>query len=164
MTIIEEVLSFARDYINTPSERTRERDEKIKKAYRSCFNRQLHLGCRDCLIDAIFEIKKQMEKEPCRYRLKPGALLQDYFGNKRPVTDKTLTDELAEYYLSTNPGLAKYFAYIPPKDAELSIVKSFEQMTKADLLAYCTEHFIEDLEAWERLSRPKLIEYINGKE
>ena len=158
-----ETLSFAREYINDPKSRTREQEEQIRKAYWSCFHRQLRIGCHTCYIEAIFEIQAYMEKEPCKYKLKPGALLQDFYGDKPPVTDKTITDELAEYYLRTNPGLAKYFAYIPPVEQELEIFATFESMTKGQLMAHCDDHYPEEREQWEKMKKNELIDYLNSK-
>ncbi len=66
-----------------------------------------------------------MESKPCRYRLKPGALLQAFGDASKTCTNHNLTDELAEYHLRTNPGVAHLFSIIPPRPEptkELEIV------------------------------------------
>lgn len=121
MTVIEEVLEFAHIYVSNRKEQTKERKRKIAKAYKQVFGRNMNIGCSTCYIESIFEIKRQMERKPCKYRLKPGVLLQAFGDETKTVTNKNLTDELAEFHLRTNPGTRKYFAIVPPEDEESNL-------------------------------------------
>ena len=56
MTVVEEVVSFARDYINNPANRTEERKQKIRKALRHLTGQFLNFGCSTCYIEAVFKI------------------------------------------------------------------------------------------------------------
>lgn len=123
MDIISEVLTFSRDYVN--GNQTEERKQKIAAAYFQVFGERMNIGCKTCYIEAIFLIRKKMESKPCRYRLKPGALLQAFGDASKTCTNINLTDELAEYHLRTNPGVASLFSIIPPMpepEKELEIV------------------------------------------
>lgn len=114
MTTVEEVVLFTREYINDPKTRTRERKDKIRTAYRILTGENLVTNCSSCLIETLFKIKKIMEKQPCKYLLKPGALLQAFSDTSKTCTNANLTDELAEWHLTHNPGTACLFSKIPP--------------------------------------------------
>ena len=122
MTTIEEVISFSREYCGNIKSQTKERKQKIASAYKQCYGRPMNIGCGTCYIEAIFEIKKYMEKKPCKYRLKPGVLLQAFGDESKSVTNINLTDELAEFHLRTNPGCARYFSVMPEPEKELEII------------------------------------------
>ena len=156
------MLEFAREYINNPDARTHERDREISNAYFQCFQRRLATGCRTCYVEALIEILNYMEKETCDYKLKPGVVLQDFYGTHRPVTNKTMTNEDAQYYLKTNPGLRKFFAVIPDEgeDKELDVIKDFSKMTKEALLTVCKEKFPDDEDFWSKMSKKDLVEYL----
>jgi hypothetical protein len=111
MELIQEVLAFSRDYAN--GNQTTERKQKIAIVYKKVTGENLNIGCGTCYIEALFLIKKFMEKTPCKYQLKPGALLRAFGDESKTCTNKNLTDELAEWHLTNNPGTAKYFAKIP---------------------------------------------------
>lgn len=118
MTTLEEVIAFSHEYCSNIKSQTKEKKQKIASAYRQLFGKPMNEGCGTCYVEAIFEIKKFMEKEPCKYRLKPGVLLQAFGDESKNATNINLTDELAEYHLRTNPGCAKYFAIIPVVEPE----------------------------------------------
>jgi hypothetical protein len=120
MDLIEEILTFSRDYVN--GNQTTERKQKIAAAYKNLFGENLRTGCGTCYIEAIFKIKKRIEMKPCSYRLKPGALLRAFGDESKTCTNENLTDELAEYHLRTNPGCARLFSIIPPPPLELKII------------------------------------------
>ena len=120
MELIQEVLAFSRDYAS--GNQTSERKRKIAAAYRQLTGENLRVGCGTCYIEAIFKIKKYMEKKPCSYRLKPGAVLTAFGDETKTCTNENLTDELAQYHLSTNPGCAKWFSVMPAPPKELKIV------------------------------------------
>jgi hypothetical protein len=114
MTIVEEVLAFTRAYVNNQAVRTRENKEKIRVAYRQVTGEQLTTNCGTCLIEALFKIKMIMEKQPCKYLLKPGALRTPIFGDtSTQFTNANITDELAEMDLRLNPGAKIYYSRIP---------------------------------------------------
>jgi len=121
MTLLEEVKAFARDYVN--GNQTRERTEKVKAAYRQITGTNLHTNCGTCLTEAIFKILRHMERPPCRYRLKKGAILQPFGGGI--ITNDNLTDAIAEECLRTIRGAASLFAEMPappPPEPELKII------------------------------------------
>lgn len=128
--MVQEVLSFMREYVNDPSFRTKERDQKIKSAYRQLTGEQLIISCRTCLVEALFKIKKIMEKKHCSYRLKPGALLRAFGDESKTCTNANLTDELAEYHLRTNPGCRGLFSIIPEPEEVMSNLKIVPPETK----------------------------------
>lgn len=74
-------------------------------------------GCGDCYRDAYMLIKiklkrdKSMPKEP-DYKLKAGAIIQ-FFGESKVYTNSSLTNEVAERYISLNPNNIAMFAKYP---------------------------------------------------
>ncbi len=108
----EIVKGFAREFINDPSARTKERKQIIAKVYKSLTDGPINSTCDTCLIEAIFKILSLMEKKPCSYRLQKGALLRVMGDESKTCTNDNLTDELAEFHLRTNPGCRKYFTVI----------------------------------------------------
>lgn len=115
MDLIQEVLTFSRDYVN--GNQTQERKRKIAAAYKSLFGENLKIGCGTCYIEAIYKIKSKMTKAPCSFRLKPGALLRSFGDESKTCTNANLTDELAEYHLRTNPGCIRLFSV--PTESEI---------------------------------------------
>ena len=114
MTIIDEVIAFSREYINNRSYRTVDRKQKIKKALRSLTGEVLNASCSTCYIEALFKIIKRFEMAtPKGYELKQGVLLQAFGHPEKTVTNKQLTDEIAEWYLQHYPQKAIYFSKIP---------------------------------------------------
>lgn len=139
MGIIEEVLAFSRDYVN--GNQTTERRNKIASAYRQITGEILRVGCSTCYIEAIFKIKKAMEKKPCSYRLVPGAVLSAFGDESKTCTNANLTDELAEFHLRNNPGVLKWFAIypnplpwheVPAKELEIVPVVKTEEVKPAE--------------------------------
>ncbi len=128
MDLVQEVLAFSRDYAN--GNQTKERKQKIAAVYKSLLGEHLKIGCSTCYIEAIFKIKMYMEKKPCSYKLKPGALLRAFGDESKTCTNANLTDELAEFHLRTNPGVARLFSYIPPAPKELQIVPPVKKEVK----------------------------------
>ena len=67
-----------------------------------------------------------MEKVQSKYLLKPGALLQAFGDESKTMTNSNITDELAEWHLKNNPGVAIYFSRMAeapsPAPAEVEIV------------------------------------------
>lgn len=121
--MVQEILSFMREYVNDPSSRTNERNQKIKSAYRQLTGETLRIGCHTCYVEALFKIKKIMEKKSCSYRLKPGALLRAFGDESKTCTNANLTDELAEYHLRTNPGCRGLFSIVPEPEEVMSDLK-----------------------------------------
>jgi hypothetical protein len=114
MVLIDEVVSFARSYINKRSYRTEERKAKIKEALLQLTGEKLNFGCSTCYIEALFKILNyQKMATPKGYELKKGVLLQAFGDASKTCTNLTLTDELAEWYLKHYPEKAVLFARIP---------------------------------------------------
>lgn len=111
MTNYEEVRAFAREYINGAV--TRERRLKIAEAYYRLTGDRLRITCDTCYIEAIFKIIKHMERKPCRYRLKKGAVLQAFGDESKFCTNDNLTDELAEWHIRNTRGALSLFSVMP---------------------------------------------------
>jgi hypothetical protein len=117
LPLIEEVNSFCREYIDVKDQRTPERNEKIKAAYRELTGKSVRGNCGTCLIEALLTINKLSKMGVCNYHLKdtPGHTGRlTAFGNySKNCTNKNLTNELAEWHLRVNPGCAKRFDRMP---------------------------------------------------
>lgn len=111
MNRLEEVKAFARDYID--GNQTRERRMVIRAAYFQITGQNLRITCSTCFIEAIFKILKFMEKKPCKYQLKKGAVLQAFGNADMFATADNLTDERAEWHLRNTRGAASLFAVMP---------------------------------------------------
>lgn len=48
-----------------------------------------------------------------KYQLKAGVLLQAFSDASKVMTNKNITDELAEWHLKNNPACARYFSILP---------------------------------------------------
>jgi hypothetical protein len=119
MDLIEEVLAFSREYVN--GKVTKERKDKIAAAYKKLTGENLRISCGTCFIEAIFKIKKIMERVPCKYRLKPGALLRTFGDESKTCTNANLTNELADFHLRNNPGCIRLFS-VPTEEVIRQIV------------------------------------------
>jgi hypothetical protein len=116
-----EVKAFAREYI--AGVKTNERRRKISEAYFRLTGERLRITCETCYIEAIFKILRHMERPPCRYRLKKGAVLQGFGDASKFCTNDNLTDELAEWHLQNTRGAASLFAVMPaPIETESKLV------------------------------------------
>lgn len=129
--MVEEVIKFMREYVNDPSSRTKEKDQKIKAVYRQLTGEILRINCHTCYVEALFKIKKIMEKKSCSYRLKPGALLRAFGDESKTCTNNNLTDELAEYHLRTNPGCRKLFSIVPEPEETDKVLDIVPPVTTA---------------------------------
>lgn len=128
MTAAEEVSLFARDYINFRSFRTTVRKRKIREAYEAVTGKRIKITCSTCYVEAIYEILNNIQMTKKGYELKKGVLLQAFGDASKTCTNDTLTDELAEWYLTHYPEKAIYFSRIPvrpkPKPpANVTIIK-----------------------------------------
>lgn len=110
-TPAEQVREFARAFIN--GERNDERRAVIRAAYKQLTGFDLRRSCGTCYIEAIFKILNTMERKPCRYRLKKGAVLFAFGDADRTATCNNLTDELAEWHLRHTRGCAMFFDNLP---------------------------------------------------
>ena len=116
MDLVQEVLTFSRDYVN--GNQTYERKRKIAAAYKSLFGENLKIGCSTCYVEAIFKIRNKMTQVQSKFRLKPGALLRSFGDESKTCTNANLTDELAEYHLRTNPGCIRLFSVPSPEEIQ----------------------------------------------
>jgi hypothetical protein len=116
--------SFARVYVNSKEERTPERNELIKKAYKELTGKTAR-NCGTCLIEALFEILKILKMGVCHYHLKDTkghtGRLRAFGDFSKNCTNKNLTDELAEWHLARNPACAKFFDVMPGKTPDYGI-------------------------------------------
>jgi hypothetical protein len=123
MTPREEVLSFAREFVNNPKNRTQERKQQIKTVYKELFGELFNLRCGSCYIAACIKIVKFANPKPIKnikvmatldYQLKPGAILQA-FGHREKNVFKAeqLTNDLAEWHIKNDPSCIRKFAKLP---------------------------------------------------
>lgn len=113
MTLIDEVISFSRDYINVKQFRTSVRKAKIRKAYEELTGQKIKITCNTCYIEALLTITNSKEMATARYELKKGVLLQAFGDASKTCTNDTLTDELGDWYMKHYPEKAVLFARIP---------------------------------------------------
>lgn len=153
-TLYKEIESFARDFIN--GNRTPERKLLISRAYKQLTGNNLKKSCSTCYIEAIFKIIEKMKapKEICRYRLKKGARLRAFSDESKTCTNDNLTDELAEWHLARNPGLAGKFEVMPKEPV---IYNPYADMSYNDLRAEAVKVGIK-----AKGSREDLIEAIDA--
>jgi hypothetical protein len=111
MAAADEVKAFAREYIN--GKKTAERTKIVQQAYSQLFGTPLRIRCGTCVIEAIFKILKQMDRKPCRYQLKTGAVLVAFGQADKIATNANLTDELAEWHLRNTRGASTLFSKMP---------------------------------------------------
>jgi hypothetical protein len=130
MNAIDEVLLFARDYVDVKQFRTSYRKQKIREAYEIATGKKIIITCSTCYIEALMEILKYNPMATKKgYELKKGVLLQAFGDASKTCTNDTLTDELAEWYLRHFPEKAIYFSKIPVNKvkpappADIKIVK-----------------------------------------
>lgn len=113
MTIVEEVQSFARDYINLREYRTSDRKLKIRQALRYLTGEKINFGCSTCYIEALFRIIKITKMATSKYELKKGVVLQAFGDASKTCTNNTITDELGDWYMRFHPEKLVYFARYP---------------------------------------------------
>mgnify|MGYP001558695782 CR=1 FL=1 len=115
MTQLENVLSFAREYINRPKSRTSQQRILIRDVYKQLIGDVVSETCGSCYIAALIKIIKLNKRKMATsdYVLKPGAILQAFGDASKIATNKNLTNELAEWYLKNVPGSARKFAKMP---------------------------------------------------
>ena len=111
--IIDEVQSFARDFINFKSFRTSGRKAKIREAYKALTGDNIRVSCSTCYIEALMLIINSQPMASRNYELKRGVLLEAFGDASKTCTNDTLTDELAEWYLTNHPEKKIYFAKMP---------------------------------------------------
>jgi hypothetical protein len=72
-------------------------------------------GCNTCYYDAYVKLLLIKEIMPdCDFQLRSGALLKDLIFKKQKMVSKhNITNELALYYLKTQPIYRKFFTVMP---------------------------------------------------
>ena len=95
----------------------------IFKTYKQIMNKVWNVTCKSCYFDcyaALYGLtrinnKTLEEMENKIYELKPGVLLEGwrYGDNSKMCTNKNLTNELAEWFLSKCPPTIKLFSVYP---------------------------------------------------
>jgi hypothetical protein len=96
--------------------------EAVVRLYNSVMHSPMPKTCSNCVSDAFFELYNIWKRDPqhfddlynCEYRLRGGVLLQAFGDKSKMATNKTLTNELSEYHLRTNPACSKLFERMPP--------------------------------------------------
>jgi hypothetical protein len=110
--LVDEIQSFARDFINVKSFRTSSRKAKIREAYKSLTGENIKITCNTCYIEALLTIINSKPMATRNYELKKGVLLQAFGDASKTCTNDTLTDELAQWYLKNYPEKAVFFSRI----------------------------------------------------
>lgn len=113
MTLVDEVISFSRQYVNSKSYRTEDRKSKIRIAYQLLTGQSIKIACGTCYIEALFKIINITKTMTNNYVLKKGVLLQAFGDSSKTCTNDNLTDALAEWHLRQCPGKAIFFARMP---------------------------------------------------
>lgn len=111
--LIDEVQSFARDFINIKSFRNSIRKAKIREAYRTLTGKEIKVSCSTCYIEALLFIVNSKPMATRNYELKRGVLLEAFGDASKTCTNDTLTDELGEWYLKNQPETIIYFSKHP---------------------------------------------------
>lgn len=136
MTLLEEVTAFSREYINHPTQRSEERNSKIRAVYKTLTGESVS-SCRTCLLEALLIINKRNEMGPCKYLLKEGARLVAFGDYSKNCTNRNITNELAEWHLSHNPTCARLFARMPesilPGPIVAKVIPSIESVESTEI-------------------------------
>lgn len=115
MKLIEEVLSFSREYVNKPQARTPERKAKIREVIKSLTGQKLEISCGTCYLEALFKIINLTSMATSKYEIKRGALIQVFGHPEKAVTNLTITDEIGDWYMTHHPEKMVYFSRYPGK-------------------------------------------------
>jgi hypothetical protein len=113
MTITDEVLLFARDFINYKSFRTKGRKKKIREVYKEITGENIKISCSTCYLEALFTIIKNSKMATQKYELKKGVVLQAFGDASKTCTNDTITDELGDWYMKNQPEKRVYFSRYP---------------------------------------------------
>lgn len=135
MALIDEVRSFAREFINKPSARTAERKSQIKEVTRQLTGRHLAQGCNTCYIEALFKILTLTSMS--KYEMRKGYVAQFNipFKGVKSFTNVQITDEIAAEYLRRYPERIVYFTKVPgapPKPAVAAAIKIVNKPVKTE--------------------------------
>lgn len=115
MSLIDEVIAFSRDYINSPAARTPQRKKQIREVLRAVTGQKLGTSCATCYIEALFKIIKYKNMAFSQYELRRGyvAILTKPLNGIKAFTNKQITDELAVEFLRQHPERIVYFTKMP---------------------------------------------------
>jgi len=91
--------------------------QEIEDLTKALFHKTVS-GCINCYMDAYVQlmnlkIKDAMEKLACQFRLRAGALLQDFDDSTKLCSQANITRELALHHLAKNPACQRLFAILP---------------------------------------------------
>ncbi|MDR3706625.1 MAG: hypothetical protein P4L28_12060 [Paludibacteraceae bacterium] len=91
--------------------------QEIEHLYKAFYHQTVH-GCNNCYMDAYVQlmnlnIDDAMKKLDCQFRLRAGALLQDFDDSSKLCSQANITRELALHHLAKNPGCNHLFAILP---------------------------------------------------
>lgn len=84
----------------------------LDSVYFALFHKHI-TGCKNCLYDAIFQIRKHFKLMENTFKLKAGAYLIDPHNQSMDCTHRTLTDEKAIHHLRRSKDFIKFFAVVP---------------------------------------------------
>ena len=164
--MLQNVLQFAREYINKPKTRTSQQRILIRDVYKDLTGDVVSESCGSCYIAALLVIIKLNKKKMAHsdYVLKPGAILQAFGDASKIATNKNLTNELAEWHLKNVPGSAKKFAKMPagvviPEFSGITIIKSnIVQPEKIVIPEVKHEVKAADVTPFNEVINPKVVE------
>ena len=143
--LIDEVQSFARDFINFKSFRTSQRKAKIREAYKNLTPESIRISCNTCYIEALLIIVNSKPMATRNYELKKGVLLEAFGDASKTCTNDTITDELGDWYMAHQPEKIIYFervrsapppivqpriTIIPPAEKVVDPVEAAAEMIK----------------------------------
>jgi len=95
--------------------------EEIKAIYLKVKRVELEITCKNCFADAYFLLYNLYRSNKkhfiallnSEYRLKNGAVLQEFGNIDTVMTSLNSTNELSEYYLKKDASLIRHFSIFP---------------------------------------------------
>ena len=146
--LIDEVQSFARDFINFKEFRTSGRKAKIREAYTLLTGEKIKVSCSTCYIEALLLIVNSKPMATRNYELKKGVLLEAFGDASKTCTNDTITDELGDWYMANQPEKIIYFERtrsVPPPIVQprITIIPPTEKVVEKDMGAELMEQVLE---------------------
>jgi hypothetical protein len=117
MELIDEVLSFSREYVNQKRSRTPDRKAKIRQAIKNLTGQKLEISCGTCYLEALFKIINLTGMATSKYEIKRGAVVEVFGHPEMAVTNNSITDAIGDWYMKFHPEKLIYFARYPGKGA-----------------------------------------------
>jgi hypothetical protein len=146
--LIDEVQSFARDFINFKEFRTSGRKAKIREAYTILTGEKIKVSCSTCYIEALLLIVNSKPMATRNYELKKGVLLEAFGDASKTCTNDTITDEIGDWYMKNQPEKIIYFERVrsvppPAPNPKITIIPPVEKPVEKDMATEMIEQVME---------------------